>query len=374
MKIIIGKNTVGKTHYLLEKYNSSRGNSLLIDHNGTCERSNIYVDFEELQYESDRRYRGEDTREIELIKSELHEFYKAAKKSHDKIRGTRNKSNGILKLERILEALIYQNLNNIVNIYIDEPDTYIDSENLIMLISLLNMLEHFGISIVIATHSSEFVSQCSIKITDIEIIRGNYLMGTKKHYSISDEKILEIYKEVNELFEKKHFENGNRCGMHSISLAFEKPEYIEYLIMCLSDQDVITALFYDNVLLFEGYSEKVINNLLFKYNKFSKITCGGKSLVILYAYILKSLGMNVSCVVDRDNEHNCAHFQMNKVLDEQFNTLFFESNLESEYNIPVLHSKEKPFNAFVFFSDFENMSHYKGKLNSLEGGGFNERM
>lgn len=365
MKILIGKNTVGKTHELQQKYKLSRGNSILIDHNGTCERSNIYVDFKELQYESDRRnQRTEEPRDIEPIKSQLHEFYKAAKKSYDSVNATRNKSNGILKLERILESLLYQNLNNITQIYIDEPDTYIDSENLITLIQILNTLESAGVNIMIATHSSEFVNQCSLSILNLEILRGNYLMGTRKKYSISKVKIREVIESVYNEFNENDLVQGRRTGLSKIENAFTNPVYLDYIIMGLSRQEVVTALFYEDVYLFEGHSEKVINDIAYKNAKFSKIPCGGKPLVIIYAYIFEKLGVNITCVVDRDKESNCAHAKMNKLLDENFDTIFLETSLEEEFGIITKVQNDKVYNAFSHFSNDELVKDYKEKFNT----------
>lgn len=365
MKILIGKNTVGKTYELQQKYNSSRGNSLLIDHNGTCERSNIYIDFEQLQYESDRRYRGEEeTREIELIKPELHEFYKTAKQSYDKVSRIRNKSNGILKLERVLESLIYQNLNNIRNIYIDEPDTYIDSENLINLIQILNLLQNSGVSITVATHSSEFVNQCSLSILNLEILRGNYLMGTRKKYSISKFEIQEVIKSVYNEFTENDLTQGRKRGLNKIENALGNPVYLDYLIMGLSRQEVVTALFYEDVYLFEGHSEKIINDIAYNNAKFSKIPCGGKSLVIIYAYIFEKLGVNITCVVDRDKESNCAHAKMNRLLGDKFDTIFLETSLEEEFGIITQIQNDKVYNAFSHFSSDELLKDYKEKFST----------
>lgn len=367
----IGANGSGKTYRLKQIQFENPDQILYFDENGLLNSINIInnvkiIDDTYLYIDDTTRGSLETEKNLSIkIEVKLLEPLRKIDKAYKKLVNMR-KSPGIEKLLSITRELLSRNLNNIDTIVIDEPESLLDDENLKVLIGILEMFKGIGVHLVYATHSSRFLELSLARIDEI-IVLGNNIIS-QNIYNISYEEIKEMFIRISEeIFAIEEFNESEVNGNMIIGKLRLRNKGLEtYLDSILYSNDFYRCLFYSDVILAEGLTEKLLISSMpaEKMKNKNFYFTNGKVYMPFFIELFQKMGLKVRVVFDSDideKRYNLAreltYFMKNKYDNPEKVILITTENkdIECDYNIGN-HTRSK-------FKDESNLSRKHAKNN-----------
>lgn len=303
----IGANGSGKTRALKKHQQNSRSNSLFFDETGVCntlvDKSKVLIqdNFYIYNSEGDRGKREKDPNKNEKINENLLEPLKKIRGILDKLRSFKS-SPGIDKLKVITDELLTRNLNRINIIIIDEPENFLDDENLKVLTEILLVFFELNISLIFATHSSRFL-ELNRAIPD-EIILLKELKKIRNEYS----QIQDMFESIstNIISGDNIFFSGHKCNNMKLKLKLKGKPLEIFLKSFLLSQEYYRCLFYDEVTLAEGLTEKILISSIHSSKVGNKnfYFTNGKIFIQFYIELFRMYQLKVKALFDSDKKDN----------------------------------------------------------------------
>ena len=300
---IVGPNTVGKSYSLSYLHSQSNGESLLIDEEGgykcNIARSKIkrvdnkylYVD------ESSKGKEGAEGEHIEIEPSSR-QIISVAEDCKRQL-NVKFLSSGSQKLNNILDIILSLNLNNIKIFYFDEPENFLDDQSIKIIQRLFAALVNNNKTVVFVTHSPRLLEVLRIDIDSIYLLPRMY----EDFINLTFEQIRHIYQITGD--EIREIRVAETVGYGDV-LEFSKPEKIEYLFLnrLLSSQEFYRSLFYNEIFLLEGLTERCVLEEIPKLIQYTQnvFYCNGKYQAPFLIKLFVALQKHVVGVFDRDDD------------------------------------------------------------------------
>lgn len=242
------------------------------------------------------------------------------------------------------------------NIFLDEPEKYMQPNLLKILACKLNTLLKSGKKIYIATHSPKLLSFLDLKIDDIEIMNEK----RKKDEKEWPTKKINLVMAIDSLIKNKNIEEkiikseDNNKIVNPKAKSYYDLKLIEKNIISNHKYDFFNALLAKKIIICEGLNDEIFLNWLSnneEFDDYSIFKTFGKSIMPVFLEIFKQVSDNVICVFDKDDENNKTHKILNQYLIKSCikKNLIFNRNLEFE-----LGYKGKKYDFLDFISFLEN--------------------
>lgn len=250
------------------------------------------------------------------------------------------------------------------NIFLDEPEKYMQPNLLKILACKLNNLLKSGKNIFIVTHSPKLLSFLDLKIDDIEIMNEKQKEDEKEWPT----KKIDLQMAINLLINDKSIKERiiESKEINSNTKSYYNLKLIEKNIINNHKYDFFNALFAKKIIICEGLNDEIFLNWLgnnSKFDDYSIFKTFGKGIMPVFLEIFKQVSKNVICIFDKDNENDNTHKVLNQYLVENSvkNSLIFNKNLESE----LAYKGEKyDFLNFIYFLE-NNCDDIKSKYANI---------
>ena len=250
------------------------------------------------------------------------------------------------------------------NIFLDEPEKYMQPNLLKILACKLNNLLKLGKNIFIVTHSPKLLSFLDLKIDDIEIMNEKQKEDEKEWPT----KKIDLQMAINLLINDKSIKERiiESKEINSKTKSYYNLKLIEKNIINNHKYDFFNALFAKKIIICEGLNDEIFLNWLgnnSKFDDYSIFKTFGKGIMPVFLEIFKQVSKNVICIFDKDNENDNTHKVLNQYLVENSvkNSLIFNKNLESE----LAYKGEKyDFLNFIYFLE-NNCDDIKSKYANI---------
>lgn len=319
---IVGPNTVGKSYSLRFLHNKSYGESLLIDEDGvyTCNisRHKIQrVDGKYIYIDESNKGKGDAETECIVIENSSKEIISVAEDCKRQL-NVKFLSSGSRKMDNILNIILSLNLNNIKFFYFDEPENFLDDQSIKMIKKIFDILVKNGKTVVFVTHNPRLLEILRIGIDSIYVLPKMY----GDFVNLTFEQIRGIYQVTGA--EIASIKVTTQIG-YGDALEFLKPRNIEelYLERLLSSQEFYRSLFYNEIFLLEGLTERCVleeSPKLLQYTQ-NVFYCNGKFQAPFLVKLFVLLGKRVVGVFDRDDgKQGKLPYNINSYLNELVET------------------------------------------------------
>lgn len=250
------------------------------------------------------------------------------------------------------------------NIFLDEPEKYMQPNLLKILACKLNNLLKSGKNIFIVTHSPKLLSFLDLKIDDIEIMNEKQKEDEKEWPT----KKIDLQMAINLLINDKSIKERiiESKEINSKTKSYYNLKLIDKNIINNHKYDFFNALFAKKIIICEGLNDEIFLNWLgnnSKFDDYSIFKTFGKGIMPVFLEIFKQVSKNVICIFDKDNENDNTHKILNQYLAENSvkNSLIFNKNLESE----LAYKGEKyDFLNFIYFLE-NNCDDIKSKYANI---------
>jgi len=339
---IVGKNGEGKSYSLNMTLSQLPNKSIYISEDGIAnilyQKNRVSINNEEKLYiYMDEKSRGDrTTAEQQIIGVPALTIIKFCNNISTNLKSIVNKSLGQKKLQNIIEIFLSYNLNNIEFILFDEPENFLDEQYLKLIAELINLLEHNGYKVRIATHNSRLLSLINININDILIL------SNRNEYQISIEEVKDIFKKASSLIQaekiqKKYDEDASiryKLGIAENSMVFSN-----YIESNLKNIEFYRSLFYKELIIVEGISDlEALNSIKNSFdNSVFVYACNGKAWIPFYAMLFTKLNKEVTVIIDGDPSRNNHATAITTVLEnmETIKVVKHNPDMETFYGINI---------------------------------------
>lgn len=316
---LIGSNGAGKTYNLLKIYERDTTKNIYISEEGEIHnrthKNKVKLDLDNKVYifESDERQRG--NREVNNISKKISinprliELLTFCNKELNNINKIKKKSKGQVKILNILEIMTSIFLNSVFIILFDEPENYLDDSYLRIVAKLFALLEKAEIKVIVATHNPRLCELCNMYIDNVVLMDIKNIDGRIEYIqsNLTMEEIKKIYINVADIVKGIEIQNKynqdagilKKLNMSENDVLFE--DLIKYL---LQSEEFYRALFYKDILLVEGETEKIILKKAYKNisdNSYFFVV-NGKAFLPFFAEIFSKLNKNLKIVFDSDRK------------------------------------------------------------------------
>lgn len=350
---LIGSNGVGKTYNLLQIHQMNATKNIYISEDGELDsrtfKNKVKIDLGNRVYifESDERQRGKkevtNVSKSVNINSNLIELLEFCSTELNNVKKIKKKSKGQAKILNILEIMTSIFLNSVSIILFDEPENFLDDVYLRMVANLFILLRKSGIKVVVATHNPRLCYLCEVSIDNIIIMDIKNYDGKIKYVqlNLTMDETKKIYKriscEIKRIArEKKYNEDSGILGKLNI---YEKNTLFDDLLNhMLQTEEFYRTLFYKDILLVEGETEKVILKKVYKRisNNFYFYVANGKSYLPFLVEIFTKLNKKIKVVLDSDRKPDKVESTAVAITDYfelnyNNNCKIFEYDLESNF-------------------------------------------
>lgn len=300
---IVGPNTVGKSYCLNFMHSKSNGESLLIDEEGgykcNIARSKIKRVDNKYLYD-DELNKGKASTESEYveIESSSREIIAVADDCKRQL-NVKFLSSGSKKLNNILDIILSLNLNNIKIFYFDEPENFLDDQSIKVIQKLFDVLVKNNKAVVFVTHSPRLLEVLRIDIDSIYLLPKMY----GDFINLTFEQIKNIYRNTG--VQIKTIRVSKTIGSYD-NFKILLPEQLEYLFLqrLLSSQEFYRSLFYNEIFLLEGLTERCVleeSPKLLQYTQ-NVFYCNGKYQAPFLIKLFVALQKHVIGIFDRDDD------------------------------------------------------------------------
>lgn len=237
----------------------------------------------------------------------------------------------------LVEQMINQGRRNPIKyLIIDEPETFLHKTLYIKITSVLHRLAD-KMTIIVSTHSSEFLNLYIDDLQEIIVVREGVLIPLKSDSEyISSILDLDIYDKQNDNMDR-----------NIRKIIFDYEYYFQYFMKPI----IIKCLFNQVVVLGEGAAENALFECMRRYytkEVFSGYTdyyaLTGKFLMPAYIFVLKDMGINVVTLFDYDikDAGNPWREKINKyIMDCSDQYYFFENEIEESFGFGKVDRAEK---------------------------------
>lgn len=397
VRFLIGPNGAGKTYSMKNSLKDHEKNSLFISEDGNLEikmkrnkvktdlKGGVYILVDEKAYGT----RGKEKTTTIKIDQRVIPLIKYCENQIKSFEDMKMKSKGQEKMYNIFNELYRYVLNSIDIIYFDEPENFLDDMGLRKISKLFSLIEEAKIKLVVSSHSFSLCSILKVPvehlifINRININKAPYI--TNKMNTIDREKVKELYKQESLNIEKWRRDNSiDKRGDYENFLNYYTDEKVFnlYLNDVLYSEQFYRSLFYQNIVIVEGPSEKRIVgklDLSGELNSTFFYVAFGKSFIPFFAKLFECIGKNVKIIIDSDSipltgrtvktEYAVTLYLKNIYAD---NLIIFEPDLERYFKMdlsvlePLVPEKNsKVYVADMFFQNKTNLdkfiNHFKGK-------------
>lgn len=319
VRFLIGPNGAGKTYSMKNSLKDHEKSSLFISEDGNLEikmkrnkvitdlRNGVYILVDEKAYGT----REKEKTTIIKIDQRVIPLINYCEKQIRNFENLKMKSKGQEKMYNIFNEFYRYILNSIDIIYFDEPENFLDDMGLRKISKLFKLIEDAKIKLVVASHS---FSLCSIlKVPIDHLIFINRLNNPKPPYIvnkmsvINKDKVKKLYKNESISIEKWRRENAiNKRGDYENFLNYYTNDNVFnlYLNDVLYSEQFYRALFYENVVIVEGATEKRIVSKLDlseELNSTFFYVAFGKSFIPFFAKLFEYIGKKVKIIIDSDS-------------------------------------------------------------------------
>ena len=299
---IVGPNTVGKSYSLRYLHEQCNGESLLIDEDGgyTCNITRSKVQRVDNKYlyidESNRGKDSFDAEQIEIDESSR-EIISIAEDCKRQL-NVKFVSSGSKKLNNILDIILSLNLNNIKYFFFDEPENFLDDQSIKVVQRIFDSLAINNKTVVFVTHNPRLLEILKMDIDFIYLLPKMY----GDFINLTFQQIENIYRTTGA--EISRIQLSAQPGYGDI-LEYSKPEKVEYLFLkrLLSSQEFYRSLFYNEIFLLEGLTERCVleeSPKLIQHTQ-NVYYCNGKYQAPFLIKLFVALHKRVIGVFDRDD-------------------------------------------------------------------------
>ena len=343
---IVGPNSSGKTFTLDYIYDSISENSMYFNETGTMETK---VEHSRIKIQNKMYIYTDETKVGEINETSFTKTIEISDNSLDLINFSKEKlsllnkasSLGTKKLTEILNSFQQYNLNEVNYILMDEPENFLDDNNLNIIRKLFDAIVLSNRKIIFVTHSPRLLELLKIEIDSIFIMNPNEYNSINH---ISKNKVSEIYEESASLC--RNIKKSSDNPSYNKTVQFDAPPIFKdlYLSKLLTSQEFYRSLFYKKIYLMEGPTEKFMldeakdsvpytENVFFTDGKYK-----APFLLMLFANVCNE----VICIIDSDKDENDSKkhsYLFNSVFDtleKQFENIsikFLNKNIENELEI-----------------------------------------
>lgn len=359
VRFLIGPNGSGKTYIMRNILAEHEGESLYISEEGNLDikmvRKNVIPDLENkkyILYPDNKNYGTErdndyitiaiDQRLIPLVEycNEQLEYYKSI----------RYKSKGQEKIFNIFNIMYKTLLNPIKIIFIDEPENFMDDLGLRKITRLFKLIEAAKIKLIVSSHNYNLCNLLRIPINHIFFINKEF---NEKNFSYSNtikcitpSDVKKIYINETTLFEK--YIKGKKLDPDKVSKKLHLNDNLVLFDLFLNDaltsEQFYRSLFYSNIILVEGQTEKRIINKFDLGKEFKDVfffVCDGKGYIPFWAAFFTKIGKNIKIIIDSDkkvpHKNNKITYGLTCYLKDQYpnEVISFEPDLESQFGIDI---------------------------------------
>lgn len=301
----IGANGSGKTHTLKRIQAENEVSSFFIDEYGKYQslsvKRRVQINNGYYYYLDDtQRGRGNETKiepERQVINSNLTDILNKVYEIKQKL-DTFGSSPGIDKLKTITNELLTRNLNNIEIFIIDEPESFLDDYNLKIFIDILNQFYQIGIKLRFATHSSRFLELNKAQIDEIVVLKP------KTSVRLTYVEIKNCFTDISEnILNYPKVMNLPRTDAGIVAKLSLKDKGLDiFLESVLSSAEFYRCLFYDEVNLAEGMTEKLLIMSLpaDRINNKNFFFTNGKAYIPFYLALFLKYELKVRAIFDSD--------------------------------------------------------------------------
>ena len=314
---LIGSNGSGKTYNLLKIYERDTTRNIYISEEGEIHnktrKNKVKLDLENKVYifESDEKQRGRreanNISKATSVNTKLIKLLTFCKKELNTLNKIKKKSKGQAKILNILEIMTSIFLNSVSSILFDEPENYLDDNYLRIVSKLFILLKEAEIKVVVATHSPRLCELCNMYIDNAILMDIKNIDGKIEYIqsNLTMEEVKKIYINVSNevkniaILNKYNSDAGilKKLNISENDILFE--DLLKYL---LQSEEFYRALFYKDILLVEGETEKIILKKVYKNisdNSYFFVV-NGKAFLPFFAKIFDKLNKNLKIVFDSD--------------------------------------------------------------------------
>lgn len=397
VRFLIGPNGAGKTYSMKNSLKDHEKNSLFISEDGNLEikmkrnkvitdlKSGVYILVDEKAYGT----RGKEKTTTIKIDQRVIPLIKYCEKQIKSFEDMKMKSKGQEKMYNIFNELYRYVLNSIDIIYFDEPENFLDDMGLRKISKLFSLIEDAKIKLVVASHS---FSLCSILKVPIEhLIFLNRTNINKPPYIVNNMNTINR-KIVKELYEQESINIEQWRRKNSININGDYKKMLDYytddkffnlyLNDVLYSEQFYRALFYQNIVIVEGSSEKRIVNKLDLNDELNSTffyVAFGKAFVPFFAKLFRCIGKNVKIIIDTDSIPKAhrevrTEYAVTLYLKDTYqnDVIMFDPDLERYFKMDLTifehlipEKNAKVYVADMFFQNKSNLdkfiNHFKGK-------------
>lgn len=339
LNIFVGANSTGKS-YDLNKLFLQDTHAILLDEDGYCR---VNDGLKSYQISADNtHYILQDSLQDEKIPidSQYRDVIICCKKIKEKL-NIKFLSLGAKKLLTIIDEILSYNLAEVTTFYFDEPENCLDDYNIKNINNIIENLLACNKKVFIVTHSPRLLENLRPKIGNI-FLKKKLFEG---YLQITEEAILQIQQKT--MLECYQYLSTSPKW---VTIYIKKPAkfYKLYIDTFVHSQDFYRSLFYNEITLAEGLTEKYIVHSIHQLEMASNcfIFSNGKFNMPFLINFYQYLGKKIYCIFDSDvknNQVNGATQQINKYIESLIPSnqkIVFEPNLESELNVDIEVVKE----------------------------------
>lgn len=354
---LIGSNGTGKTYNLLNIYEKDTTKNIYVSEDGEIHnrthKNKVKLELDKKLYifESDEKQRGnrqvDNTSKQVNINPKLLDLLNFCCKELNNIRKIKKKSRGQTKILNILEIITSIFLNSVSVILFDEPENYLDDNYLRIIARLFALLKKAKIKVIVATHNPRLCELCNMTIDnailmDIKNVNGK-VEYTEANLTMQDAKevYINVSNEIKDIANKNKYNEDSgilkKLNMSENDLLFD--DLLKYL---LQSEEFYRALFYKDILVVEGETEKTILKKIYKNILESShfFAVNGKAFLPFFVEIFIRFNKNVKILFDSDKKPD-KNYNTAVAITDYFESKYtdickiFEYDLESHFGIDL---------------------------------------
>lgn len=330
LMFLVGPNGSGKTYALRQALEEYEDESLLITEDGTPivprQKGQVSVDIENEDYffkdESERGANKEGDIKEKINSYSLNVII-YCKGVINKLNLINKKSRGQEKLYNMMDILMSYNLNNIKDVYFDEPENFLDEEYLKVIVGLFRELIENGYYIRVATHNSRLLKLMNVNIDNIKFFNKT------KQNTLTLDQLKDMFsnrsKDVEDIRLEENIANEASIN-YKLNLVNNPKAFNTFIEQGIKNENFYQCLFYKKIIIVEGQSEiAALSSIQSDFDSSIEIfNPNGKAFIPFYTYLFLALGKEVTVIIDDDYSHDrelqnhsvAITMSLNKMKDE----------------------------------------------------------
>lgn len=357
----IGANSTGKTRELKKVQSELINESIFFDENGLVNSVNFVPNVEIIDdsylYIDESRRGTDESIKTDKINPEILPILNKIKSLNISLKMIKN-SPGINKLLIITDELLSKNLNNIRAIILDEPESLLDDENLKILISLMELFRTHGIKLIYATHSSRFLELNRAELDEIIVLKKSN--RDYQSYNTTVKKVNEIYYEISDEIINSSciFRTSRNDNIMKAKLQLFENSLVVFLESILYSHEFYRCLFYSDVILAEGLTEKLLVSSMpsEKIKNKNFYFTNGKVYIPFFINLFSEFGLDIRVIFDSDQ-----NIEGNTTSSSEL-TLYIKEKYVEQKNVELIMTLKRDLEADYGINE-DAVKNFKGNSN-----------